>query len=146
MKVTFLLSVIFLFVSQSSFANYTLTDNNTGAQYTCGAGQGGTFPTDPNCVSKLTSYCHSNTSYTSSICFDKANQYCPSSGPNYVGCVSKTTSYCNSNTSYTATQCFDKALMSCRGQHLETLELMESVRAHTIQLQKSLFEQKTKAH
>ncbi len=144
MKTSIFLAVLLLCAGQISFANYTLTDNGTGATYTCGAG-GSTPVTDPDCVSSVTSYCSSNTAYNNTQCFDKATIACANANPNTANCISQTTSYCNSNTAYNNTQCFDKAVLSCRGNHLATLQLMENVRSHNIELQKALFKTQLKS-
>lgn len=137
MRTSIFLLGLLLCVVQISFAGYTLTDNNTGATYTCGTG-GSSPVTDPDCVSKVTSYCYSNTGFSSTQCFDKATVACVGSNSNTPTCISQTTSYCNSNTGYSSTQCFEKAVLSCKGSHTATLQLMENVRSHSIKLQKSL--------
>ena len=119
------------FVAGAQAAPFTVTDQATGTQYQCGTGGGtGGDPAErAACVSDLTSWCNSNTSYTSTQCYDKlsAARGCGLNG--YAACVKQTASYCNSNTSYTMTQCFDRAMPACAGGSFTNLaEIMEGVR------------------
>jgi hypothetical protein len=118
----------FLITFSAHAETFTLTSNQSGAQYQCYNGSNPLPPpsnSDPACVSKIADYCSQNTSYTNSQCFDKATQSCRGSAAKFADCLIQTAEYCERNTSFTGTQCFDRGLDACKGSAQAITELME---------------------
>ncbi|MBI4403980.1 MAG: hypothetical protein HY537_07460 [Deltaproteobacteria bacterium] len=98
-----------------------------GKVYVC-SGSGGA--SDPQCIRSLAEYCDAKTSYTGSVCFEKASVACKAAPLGYAPCVRDTADYCDSSTSMTGSQCFDAAVEACRGARNALLDLMRNIAAN----------------
>lgn len=82
---------------------------------------------DADCISAVSSECFSNSNYSSTQCFSKVSEYCPSQ--EFAQCFSQTREYCFRNTNLNSNQCVDRALAICKGETSSILELFDAIKA-----------------
>ena len=128
------LTFAIVFVATASFAQtFTLTENQTGQRFYCGAGQGPVNPpSDPNCVDKVSTDCSKNTTYSGNQCFTEAQTACKGAGFNFGDCVVHTSATCRQNTTYSSNMCFQNALDGCKGSDAAIASLVHGAREKAI--------------
>lgn len=93
-------------------STFTLTNNQSGATYSCSAGSGGI--SDPSCASEMHQFCDFNTNYEDNACFTKSAKAC-SEGVS-LACVKEVFNDCDYETNLSDEVCFDQSLLACGGE------------------------------